>query len=384
MDSQSDQLQAEIAQTRARIADGLDRLGGTAPRTLGTITSVVTEQVRKRPISSLVIALLADSLLQNIRGGSKASPADINGKRKDGGMRSVVAQASGGVGAAVDRVGVAAQEVGNVASDAAGTVSDIASSAAQRVTSSAKSVVEAGEAATAVVAETVSDTVQRTTARVAHTADDVTETIKSLPETLTDQVYQRPLAAVGLAIGAGALLQPTFAPYVHRVTTNVRQTAGSLSANVAPAFVLPNQDEVGRLAAALVPATLTRARNFTNRDLREYLDARLADTIPQAPVRAGLIAAVTERVDQVVDARLPGMLERNLSGTRALLAMALLGALLHTRNRNGTADGKAASGLLAELVELLTRTSQEQLEQYFPEFKEQLAAGAHTNGPIAM
>jgi hypothetical protein len=151
-----------------------------------------------------------------------------------------------------------------------------------------------------------------------------------------------------------------------------------------PAFTLPNQDEVERLSAALVPATLARARSFTNRDLREYLDARLTDSIPQAAVRAGLIATVTERVDKLVDARLPEMLERNLSGTRALLAMAVLGALLHTRNRNAAVDGHAAGGLVVELVELLTRTSQEQLQQYFPEFKEQLAAAGNNNGPIAL
>jgi len=206
----------------------------------------------------------------------------------------------------------------------------------------------------------------------------VVSAVGNLGTTVNQQVQQRPLTTLGVSIGAGALLQPTLAPYVGQVTEQVQNTASTiggsvsqLQSNVAAALTLPNQQEVERIQQALVPATVERAKKFASRDLRDYLETRLAPVVSQASLRAGIVAAVTDRTSDLVEQRLPSLLNSSLSGTRALVVASILGAVLDAYTKSQQGEGKTTEIVRLSLATSLTQTSTQQLQRYFPEFREQ-------------
>jgi len=468
MASSSNQIQADIAQTRARIDHNLDAIEANPQATLQSLTAGVTNIIRRRPLTTLGFSLFAGALLQDLLGGAQGStsvtttvpstsstslyPAS-SGTASYG--TSGLDTATGAVGAAAQRVGQGTQQaastVANTASNAASTVADTASSVANTATSAVSTAADAASnaASTAVdtaanVASTAVDTaasaasaVGNTAANVATTVADtassaattvvdtaasaattvgniasevgttvadttvsvtnrlgealsnvgetlsnagkqVVSTASNLGTTVNQQVQQRPLTVLGVSIGVGALLQPTLAPTVGRVTDQVQDTASSignnvsqLQANVASALTLPNQQDVERIQQALVPAVVERAKKLTSRDLRDYLDNRLEPIVTQASLRAGIVAAVTDRTSEAVQNRLPGVLNSTLSGTRTLVVASILGAVLDAYTKAQQGEGKTTEIVRRDLADTLTETSTQQLQRYFPEFREQ-------------
>jgi hypothetical protein len=199
-----------------------------------------------------------------------------------------------------------------------------------------------------------------------------------LGTTVNQQVQQRPLTVLGVSVGVGALLQPTLAPTVERVTEQVQNTASSIGDNVSQlqssvssALTLPNQEDVARIQQALVPATVERAKKLTNRDLRDFLESRLEPIVSQASLRAGIVAAVTDRTSDVVEKRLPSLLNSTLSGTRALVVASILGAVLDAYTKAQQGEGKTTEIVGRNIALTLTETSTQRLQRYFPEFREQ-------------
>ncbi len=454
MVSSSNQIQADIAQTRARIDQDLDRIEANPQASLQSLTAGVTNLVRRRPLTTLGFSLFAGALLQDLLGGGQGSTSTAStpvysasssaptygtsaldtaagtarsvGQRTQQAASGVADTASNAASTVADTASNAASTVvdtaTNVASTAADTASNVATTVADTATSAVSTAVDtasnvattavdtASSATSAVVdtassvATTVADTATSTTSRVADIASEVSTTVadtsvsvagrlgetlsnagkqvvntaSNLGTTVNQQVQQRPLAVLGASIGLGALLQPTLAPYVGRVTEQVQDAASTigdsvsgLQSNVASALTLPNQEEVERIQQALVPATVERARTLTSRDLRDYLETRLEPIVSQASLRAGIVAAVTDRTSEVVQNRLPSLLNRSLSGTRALVVASILGAVLEAYTKAQQGEGKTTEIVRRDLAGTLTQTSTQQLQRYFPEFREQ-------------
>jgi len=527
MANRSDQIQAEIAQTRARLATNLDRVGSSQQAGSGDLISTITEQIRQRPLAAIGLSLLAGSLLQNSLSGGQGgtgSSAPSSTSRYTGytpGTAGTQYRTGGsigqGVSSAADRAGDALQSAGQTASDTAqqvvDTTSDVARQVADRAGDAANQVVETAGAAAEQVSEQVTDltaaiseqirrrplvavglslaagsllqnalsggqgggggssaalrrpgytgyatgstygtgyrtgtdlsgstygatgtrygttgttysTGQRaadtatgavqqvadTTRDVAETVVDTTtdvarqvadrtgdavnqavetagtavaqvsERVDNLGDTLSQQIQQRPLTALGVAIAAGMFLQPTLTPHVSNLTQSIRRPVSSLGNAIALDVSAAQQDELDRIRRAFVPATVERARQYTSRDLRESLDRSLEGIVGQSSLRAGVVAAVTERAEGLVENRLPGVLERNLQGTGGLLALALTAAVLRARDQARQGQGQTFNVLETNLVQSLTETAREQLQRYFPEFRQQYEAAAN-DGP---
>jgi len=242
--------------------------------------------------------------------------------------------------------------VADTAGDVAGTVADTASGVARQVVDTTGNVV--GQ-----VVETTGDA-----------AEYVSDTVTDLFPTVMREVRERPLTAFGLAVAAGMFLQPTLAPSVTSVTRSVTAPVRDLGSGLAEILTLPEPEEVERIRQALVPATVERARQFTTREMREYLESNLEPVVGQTSLRAGVVAAMSERAESIVDDRLPGFLETTLSGTRGLVALALAGAILQARNQVQQGHGATISNIKTELAQSLTQSAREELERHFPAFRE--------------
>jgi hypothetical protein len=366
-----------VAETTGDVAQRVAETTGDVAEevwdTTGDIASSVIEQVRRRPFMALGISLAAGALLQNYRSGSQpghrysrttghASTAyDTTHGYAMGGStaRSTASHA-------IDRVGDAAQATGQAVSDVAGSVGQTVSGVAHGVVDTAR------DAASAVV-ETTGDVAQRAAGSAAGAAEHVSETFSDL----TWQVQERPLTALALAVGAGMLLRPTLAPHVGAVTNDVRETVRSFSSGVGELIRLPAPADLPRVQQALVPATVDRSRQLINHEVRDYLDRSLEGLLEQKTLRAGVVATITEKTEKVVENQLTRRLTA-LSGTPALLALALAGALLSARNQVQTQQSSSASTIREQLAETLLRDAQEQLGRFFPEFRQELQAQEST------
>ncbi len=339
MATSSDQIQAEIAQTRARISSRLDAAGSRQQGNGTGLTSAISEQVRRRPVAAVGLALVAGSLLQAYLSGGQAGAGS--------------APASGATQSAGQQASQAAQQVVDTTKDTAGAVVDTATDVAQRV------------------ASTTGDVANQVVATTREAAGQVAQRATGLRTTTTQQLQQRPLTALGVAIATGMLLQPTLAPRVSQVTQSVRGPASTLGSGLSETFALPEPEEVERIKAALVPATVERARQFTSRDLRAYLDTSLESVVGATSLRGGIVAAATEQAENLVNNRLPDVLSRNLSGTPGLLALAIAGEVLKARSQAQQGQGQTLSNIKTDLAQSIAQTSREQLLRYFPEFREQ-------------
>lgn len=477
MVSSSNQIQADIAQTRARIDQNLDRLEAEPQASLQTVTAGLTNLIRRRPLTTLGFSLFAGALLQDLLSGGTSTAgtstpvytatqgsstpvygtsaldvaADTTRSVGQGAQRTaanvantasnaastvantasnaastaadvatnavgtvadtatnavstVVDTAAGAASTAVDTATSAASTVANTATNVASTTVDVAANVASTAADAATNVASTVADTASSVATTVADTATSAASRVADIASEVSttvadttvsatnrlgatlsnagtqvvNTVTNLGTTVNQQVQQRPFTVLGVSIGVGALLQPTLAPYVERASEQVQETASSigdsvseLQSNVASALTLPNQAEVERIQQALVPATVERAKKLTSRDLRDYLETRLEPIVSQASLRAGIVAAVTDRTSDVVQNRLPGLLNSSLKGTRGLIIASILGAVLDAYTKAQQGEGKTTEIVRRDLAETLTETSTQQLQRYFPEFREQ-------------
>jgi hypothetical protein len=175
-------------------------------------------------------------------------------------------------------------------------------------------------------------------------------------------------------------LQPTLAPYVGSVSRSVTTPMRDLGSGLAEVLTLPEPDEAGRIRQALVPATVERAKQFTTREMRDYLESNLEGVLGQTSLRAGVVAAMSERAEGFVEDRLPSLLERSLSGTRGLLVLALAGAVLQARSQVRQGQGATVSNIKNELAQSLTQTAREELERHFPAFRENYQPNSTTTG----
>jgi len=370
----------------------------------GDLTSTVTNFVSNSPLMALGLSLAAGSLLQRyLRGGStttrtgyssysSSAPAypPTYGSYGTSGTYArpgaAVGQAgrdvAGAVGNAADAVGDAAQATGRAVTTAAGRAVDTTVDAASAVAGTAVDAASAVADATVDVAQRAGNVAVDAAGYVVDTASDaagyVAETVTDLWPTITRQVQQRPLATLGVAMVAGSLLQPTLAPHVQAVTSDVRDLWNTVSGTVGDLTNLPEPPEVQRIKDAIVPATVDRTRQMINRDAREYLDSSLEGIIGQTSLRAGVIAAVTDRAEDLVSARLPTFLN-GLGGTTGLLLLGLTGAILEARNQAQQGQGHTISNVRTALSQSIVQNAQEQLSRFFPEFRDQLQSQASSN-----
>jgi hypothetical protein len=379
------------------------------------VTNTITEQVRRRPLAALGLSLVAGSLIQNVVGGGSGSSGasttttTSGAQGATGGATAKLSQAGSAVGdtvsSATDTVTSAAQSAGatvaGTAQQAASTTADAAGSAANTVTDAAQTAAQTASTAvqqaastTADVASDVAQTATDAVQQAASTAGDLasqasqtvtqtasslttnaTQGVQTLGASVSQQVQQRPLAALGLAVGAGVLAQPVVAPQVSRITQGVSSQVGRLTQSLSSvasetSAPPPNQQEVERINQALVPATVDRARQFASRDLRELLDRNLEGMISQTSLRAGIVGAVTERAEQLAESRLPAVLGNALTGTRGMIITGLVGQVLRARNEAQQGQGPTFAILRTNLAQSLTGSTREQLRRYFPEFRE--------------
>jgi hypothetical protein len=216
--------------------------------------------------------------------------------------------------------------------------------------------------------------IAQTRARIDHKLDAImVKTVRNVGTTINQQVQQRPLTVFGVSLGVGAVLQPMLDAYAGRMTEQVQDTASSIGenvsqvqANVTSALTPPNQEDIARIQHALVSATLERAKKLANRDLRDFLDRGLEPIVVQASLRAGIVAAVTDRTSDVVENRLPRLLNSTLTGTRTVVVAAMLGAVLDAYTKAQEGEGKTTESVRRNVAETLTQ----QLQRSFPEYRE--------------
>ncbi len=262
----------------------------------------------------------------------------------------------------------------------------IATTAAQTTTDSPqKGADTAGDAASRVT-ETTGAVATAVSEQVSGAASSVAGGASNLGATVTRRVEQHPLTALGVATVAGAALQPALAPQVSKVTHGVRSQVGKTRSRlpIPTSSSVIDEAELARMREAFVPAVSERAKQFAGRDLREYLERRLGSSISNTSLRAGLVASVTERAEGLVENRLPGVLNRNLSGARGLVLLAITGAVLKARAQAKQGEGQALGNIarsvtqgktLKSVADSLTQTSCEQLQRYLPEYRERYQAG---------
>ncbi len=417
MASSSDQIQAEIARTRADMTARLDNIqprgNEYSGNTVSSSLSEITEQVRRHPLTALGLSLLAGSLLQSALSGGSSGGSSYSGPSTGGSVSGTLSQTgssvSQGMSSATDRATQTAQSardtVAGAASSAASTASGAASQIADTATSTASQVADAASSATSTVSDTASGAASQVAAtttdvaqQVAGTTADVVnraaDTASSAASTVSDQVssvsssisrsmgdlggtisYQiqtQPLAALSVATVAGALAQPVLAPQVSKFSQSVGQTATKVQSSLSStaAASAPNQGEIDRIRQAFVPAAVGRVKQFASRDLRDYLDTNLQPVVGQTSLRAGVVAAVTEKAEAFAESRLPSLLDRTLTGTRGLILTAVLARVLKARNDAQQGQGQTLDLIKNDLAQATTQSSTEQLQRYFPEFRE--------------
>jgi len=391
-----------VVNTAGDVAEGVyDTVGNVAEGVYDTASdlgSTISAQISRQPLLALGLSLAAGAFLQNYLRGRPAGTSIVPAASyrpynpSYGGYTPSYATATGstvrqGANRAAGSVGQAtsnaARTVGDVAGTAVDTVGDVASSAAgvvgdvtSTVVDTAQDVASATGYAVGQVADTagdvagyVADTAGDAAGYVADTAGDVYETVGDLLPTIGRQIQQRPLTALGVAIAAGMWLQPTLAPHVSSVTSDV----GGVMRTAGGAMSLPEPLEVQRIRTALVPATLERAKHLTTHQLRDYLEQSLEGVMGQTSLRAGVVAAITEKAETLVENRLPGVLN-NLQGTSSLVALGLAGALLQAYDQAKQGQGSTVEIAKNGFSQSILQTARDQLLRYFPEFREQFQA----------
>ncbi len=388
-----------------RVADTAGNVTGEVTERVGDVTSTLTDYVRRQPLVAVGVSLAAGSLLQQyLSGGQGSSRSSSMGARSpyytdyrpsypdypvdystvagaDAYMRSTPS-----VGQATRS---AAGAVGDAAQSVAGTASGVTRRAVDTTVDAASTVRDTAVDAASTVADTAVDVAQRAGSLVAGAADQVVdtagsaagqvaETVGDLWPAITRQVQDRPLTSLGVAIGAGMLLQPTLAPHVRALTGDVRDLWGTVSGGVGELAALPEPPEVQRIKEAVVPATVNRTRQFIGQDVRQYLDRSLEGVVGQSSLRAGVVAAITERAEDLVGRRAPNLLN-GLSGTLGLLVLGLAGAVLEARNQAQQGQGQTMTNVRTQLSQSIVQNAQEQLSRYFPEFRQQLES--QSSGP---
>lgn len=396
MATTSDQLTTEIDRTRAKMGFKLDSVEQQAGGASG-ILDQVTDFVRERPLAAFGLSLVAGSLLQEFLSARAADGAGASTSVTSG-ADTATAGARGAVGTATDAARGAADTATGAATRAVDTATDAARSATQTTTGAARGAMESTTRVAQSVADTTTDVAQsamqtagRAVDQVADTAGDVatqagdvasnlSTTMSDLASTVTEQIRQRPLAALGLAVGAGALAQPALAPQLAQVTRGVqqqvRQLGDSFSLSSGQEQPLANQQELDRVRRALVPATVERAKQFAVRDIRDFLDQNLQPVIGQTSLRAGIVAAVAERAEQFAESRLPRVLEANLQGTRALLLTNLIARVLKARNDAQQGQGTVIGLIRKDLLQAGTQVPVDDLKRFFPEFRQRYEQAA--------
>lgn len=247
MAKSADQIEAEIAQTRRRMEAKLDSIVPTEQGTLSSVLTVgIAEQVRQRPLAALGLSLVVGGLVQAARAGGAGGALPAAGSRSlstgvSGSTTpsppptpSTGQDESGAAGAVTGAVQSAKETATGAARQAAGTASDAAHGVTQALSDAAHSVTQGVSAAAEQagstgqqVAQTVSSAAESVTSgvsdRASGAAGQVSGAVGGVFGSVGEQVRRRPLMALGLSIGAGALLQPVIAP---RVTTLVQSLGG--------------------------------------------------------------------------------------------------------------------------------------------------------------
>ncbi len=367
----------QVAETTGNVVDEVVDTAGDAveqvSETTGDLVSTITEQVRQRPILAIGLSLAAGSLLQSYFAGGQGAPATAR-------YTSSAAYRTPPTPSTADSTARRAMDTTRDAADALiDTTRNVADTVIDTTRDTAGAVVGTTTRAARRVAETTGDVVDEIVDTAGQAVDQVSETVGGIMPALRGQFEERPLATMGVTIATGMLLQPTLAPYIGSATTSVRNSLRTVVGDISDTFALPEQPEVNHLKATLVPATVERAKQFTNRELREYLDQSLETVVGQTSLRAGLVAAATERAEGLVDTRLADLLNRNLNGTRGLLALALVGGILRARGELQQGQGATLSAVKTNLAQSLTQSARDQLLQYFPEFRQQYQSAPNTD-----
>lgn len=418
----SDQIEAEIADTRERMSARLDTVttvsasnanGAQESSSLTNITSTITEQIRRRPLTALGLSIVAGSLLQNVvqgvrsqsgtgstttaslAGGGQSASSGVTDKLSSAG--DTIGQAAGyagdtatgaastasdtegsAVSGATDTVTGATQTAVGATTDAArsvaGATSDVASSVVDTTTDVAGSVASTTAGATSKVADTATDLASQTTDQLSSAVSTATGAVQNLGGTVNQQIQQRPLTALGLSIGVGMAAQPLVGPQVSKVTQGVRGQASKLTSSLSSTITPPNPEDVEQIRVALVPATVDRARQFARRDLRELLERNLENLVSQTSLRAGMVAAVTERAEDLVDNRLPQFLNTALSGNRGLVVGVITAKVLKARDSATQGLAPSMGSVKVDFPQKLVSTTKDDLQRYFPEFRQHIQA----------
>lgn len=327
----SDQIQADIARTRARMASELDQAtrpyGASASTTAGrssgasapamggrayapapsaqmdlSVDSIVG-QMRQRPLLTLGLGLIAGSLLQDYLGGDEtSSPSYELAPRPSYPTYTAQGSSSPTYGRPVRQdVNTVRQGVSNVAN----TVGDAAQSAGNVVIDTASDVVDTARDAASAVVDTTVDVAQRvadTTVDVAYqayeTVGDVAEgayeRAGDLTSTITNFVSGSPLMALGISLAAGSLLQR----YLRGGSASTRRVGTSYSSSY-PAYPPTYGSYEGRDVYGRPGAPIRQA----GRDVA-YAVGDAADAVGGAAQATGRVVynAAGQAVDTTVDA----------------------------------------------------------------------------------
>jgi ElaB/YqjD/DUF883 family membrane-anchored ribosome-binding protein len=257
------------------------------------------------------------------------------------------------------------------------TTTDAARSALSTTADVAQSAANTTGQVVGQVADTASDMAGQATDTVSSVTNQVTHTIQNLGSVVRRQIQQRPLTALGVATGAGMMLQPALAPQVSDMTEGLKTQAQQLQDSVSDAASsgsAPDQQEMRRISQALVPATVDKAKAFMSRDLRDLLERNLEGVVGQTSLRAGVVAAITEKGEEFVENRLPSLLQNNLQGGRGVALLGAVGAILQARNQARQGEGRTIEIARTNLTRGVTQSSAEQLRRLFPEFRERYEA----------
>lgn len=223
MGATSDQIQAEIARTRAEMTAKLDEVAPAQPGAglLSRAATGIATQVRKQPLTLLGLSLVAGGLVRSATSGGGAGSQGSS-------SRSVTESAKGGAGAAsnvlsqagsnaADTVAGAARSAGGTVAGATGAVQHAAGSAVDSASSALSTVGGAASNAASQVAESASDAAGQVAQTAGDAASTVSQSVRNLGSAGAEQVRRRPLTAFAVAVGAGMLAQPVLAPQLSKV-----------------------------------------------------------------------------------------------------------------------------------------------------------------------
>jgi ElaB/YqjD/DUF883 family membrane-anchored ribosome-binding protein len=382
-----------VADTTATVASGaLETAGDVAEEVTeraGDLASTVSDFVTEQPLMALGLSLAAGSLLQRYLKGGQTSVRPSYDRYGTGyaSYPPYDAYADRGLYTPYERTpGEATRDavgrVGNAAHRAVDTTLGTASSAVDTAVDAADRAVDTVADVASSAADTAVDAAQRAGGAVVNVAEQVVDTtgdavgyvadtVSDLWPTLTRQVQQRPLTTFAVSLAAGMLLQPVLAPHVKAVSSDVGDVWNAATGSVGDIANLPEPPEVQRIKAAIVPATVERSRQLLNHEVRDYLESSLEGMIGQASLRAGVVAAITDKAEEFADQKLPTFLN-GLSGTPALLLLGLTGAALEAYNQAQQGQGQTIANVRTNVSQAIITNAQEQLSRYFPEFRQRM------------